>query len=245
MKIKMLILTTLLVAGVVHADHYNWVGSLWVPPGTDWTATTSWFVQETGGAATALPGAATHVIIDEYLYGNHITTMPTLSANIGAVQYLTLGWDNVGTTSMNVADGGNVYVSGFATLGHLPGSSGTLNMTGGALVANILNVGNDGSGVANLSGNSLLHAGLVGFGSGGGVVSMAENALFVVNGDVTGSDLVGTGHVVALNAGESIREFYNADLARTEFSVIPEPSTLGLVALLGSGLLWVRKRSMI
>ena len=46
-------------------------------------------------------------------------------------------------------------------------------------------------------------------------------------------------------AGESIVASYDAGNDWTEFNVIPEPATFGLVALLGGGMLWIRKRFTI
>ncbi len=61
---------------------------------------------------------------------------------------------------------------------------------------------------------------------------------------LTGNNYIADGWITALNAGDSIVSSYIDD-SYTSFTVIPEPATLSLVALLGGGMLWIRKRFMI
>ena len=113
------------------------------------------------------------------------------------------------------------------------------------MVGGNLQIGYAGTGIVNLSGSSVLHAGVLSFGAAGGngVVNMEGNSRFLVNTDVTGSDFIGSGLILAINAGagKSIQEVYVPANNWTEYTVIPEPATLGMVALLGGGLLWIRK----
>ena len=175
------------------------------------------------------------------------TLWPTVSSAVPAgnvPQTLGVGWDS-SYGELNIADGGSL-VAGHVYLGFAANvaSAGTLNITGGYMVAN-LHVGYaafGGTGTVNQSGG-VLHLSAIDFVNG--VINLSDNAYFLVNGDITGANPIGNGMIVAPVAGQSVVEFYNATDGRTEYTVIPEPATLGLFAVFGGAALFIRKKFMI
>lgn len=255
---KLLVLAAILAGGIAQADVYYWASSLLGGDGTTWDGSN--FYNATTSGIGPTPDADDHIIIDEFALGFPIATMPVINSNVGSVNVLTPGWGYAGTSSVTITDGGWISVGAFARLGHAVDAVGILNMTGGYMVSATLHIGfNDvagsagGSGIVNLSGNAVLHCGNAGFGQqfpdyapgtaqdGTGVVNMEGAARFLINGDV-GANYIADGWVQAVNAGESIQREWVAESGWTEFTVIPEPATLGLFGLIGGGLLWFRKR---
>ena len=109
-----------------------------------------------------------------------------------------------------------------------------------------------GAGVVNMSGSAILHAGNLVFGQenpdygvdplcdGEGVIHMEDSAWLLVNGNLTASGdgradtWIANDYIDANGVpGKSIAVIYNAGDARTEFTVIPEPVTFGLLVILG------------
>jgi len=239
------------------ATVFYWAGDWFQPAGDgEWTTAANWY-DTTIGAALAPPGAAEHVIIDEEVASQKVGN-PTLSAAGGTINILTLGWGYAGTSTLTMTDGASLSVAGansFMRLGHIAGSTSYLDMTGGAtLETTVLHMGLNGDGIVNMSGDSIIRTPDLGFasqlgGSGSGVINMTDNAKFRFDGDqVAGgqaANIIAQGWITAPGAGESIVASYDAGNDWTEFTVIPEPATLGMVALMGGGMLWIRKRLMI
>jgi len=254
---KWLVLVALLVGAVsAQATVFYWAGDWFEPAGDgEWTTAANWY-DTTIGAALAPPGPAEHVIIDENVSGQQVGS-PTLSAAGGTVNILTLGWGYAGTATLNITDGASLTVAGtgsFMRLGDAAGSTSFVNMTGGSLETAILHVGYLGDGTVNMSGNATIQTAdlgvaIAGPGFGTGVINMTDNAKFRYDGDkVTGgtaASILSQNWIVASGAGESIEYNYDPGNDWTEFTVVPEPATLSMVALLGGGMLWIRKRFTI
>lgn len=259
---KLVILAVLLamVSGSAQADTLGW-GAFF---DGDFANAGNWFE---GGPST-MPGMDDLYIDSDYTpFGAGIipAAMPTLSS-LSTNAYMLIV-NPFYDASMTITAGGELRVGLLARLGQgnlMNGSTGTLNMDGGYMVSGILEIGhnlNDGTntvqsanGVVNMSGNAILHTanlsfgqGIAGYGfdaaaTGIGQVNMTDETLFVVNGDHTAESWVGDGWITAVGAGESISVFYNSIDARTEYTVIPEPTTLGLLGLVGAGMLCIRRR---
>lgn len=266
MKItKWVVLVALLVGGSAQASIKAWVGNT-----PDWSNAANWFDGVTG--LPGVPGGADDVYFDtDYSLFGPVpapTALPTINSLVPGVSLFIISPFNA--TQVTIVNGGSITVGALARIGHGDlaggGATGTLNMTGGSMIASSFQLGYNenngtnslvsGHGIVNLSGSAVLHAGSMAFGQemaafgfdvnadGAGQLNMTDSALFLVNGDITGSAAtwVGTGMISATGIGESISYSYNGIDDRTEFTVVPEPATFGLFALMGGGMLWVRKR---
>lgn len=239
---KLLVLAALLVASAVstQAAVVYWTGDGWGNGGTDdYADGNSWSADWPTPYGSAPLSTDSHGLIKPDI----ATFWPTISSTIAETpDTLGIGWDSDG--ELNVVDGAsvvfnNVYLPAFETqVNH-----GTLNMSGGYMVAGgFLNLGWGVSvGTVNQSGG-VLHCNIVNWHNG--VVNLSDTAYFLINGNQTSLDLVGNGWIQAPVAGQSVVEYWNEGAGRTEYTVIPEPATLGLFGLIGGGLLWIRKRSM-
>ena len=210
---------------------------------TDWSDGNSWYDTSVGtGTAYGVPThpTDTHALIGSEDGGVVVTSAlgTTVPATIG------VGWDTP-TGSMTVANGGslnagNVYIG----WGSTP-STGVLTIESGAIMtAGSINMGggtNVNSGVVNMTGG-LLHMGNVSIVAGR--FDMRNDAYLLLNGNWLGAGFVGA-YIFAPDAGTSIHENYDGLNGRTEWTVIPEPATFGLVAAFGGAMLFLRKKIMI
>ena len=161
-------------------------------------------------------------------------TAPIISSAIAQAPTMTgIGWDN-GYGELNMIAGGSItlndVIMGFD--GNNP-AEGVLNISGGTMViGGTLQVGyaNGSTGTVNQSGG-ILHLALPPT-FNHGVINLSDTAFFLINGDQTGLDLVGNG-LVTTPLPKTVAEVYNSIDGRTEYTVIPEPATLGLIAILG------------
>ena len=160
-------------------------------------------------------------------------TQPIISSAIAqAPTTIGIGWD-AGYGELNMVDGGSITAND-VTMGfdaNAP-AEGVLNISGGTMViAGTLSVGwNSSIGTVNQSGGILHLAFPPTFSHG--VINLSDTALFMINGDQTGLNLVSNGWV-ATTAPEIVLEIFNSVDGRTEYTVVPEPTTLGLLAVLG------------
>ena len=245
MKIKLMVMAVLLAVGAIstQAAVVYWTADGWgnANGGTDdYADGNSWSANWPDPYGTSPLSTDSHGLITP----NVATIWPTISSTIAETpDTLGIGWDSDG--ELNVVDGASVvfntvYLPAFET----QANAGTLNISGGNMVVGAtLQVGWGISvGTVNQSGG-VLHCNAVNWLNG--VVNLSDTAFFLINGDQTGLDLVGNDWVQAPVAGQEILETWNAGANRTEYTVIPEPATLSLVALLGGGILWYRKRFSI
>jgi len=221
---KWLVLVALLM-GVVstQAAVVYWTGDAWTNGGTDdYADGNSWSASFTTPYGTPPLSADSHGLITPIA----ATIWPTISSVIAETpDALGIGWDSDGT--LNVVAGASVvfntvYLPAFETqVNH-----GTLNISGGAMVANSLQVGWGTSvGTINQSGGTL-HLGAAVWQNG--VVNLSDTALFLINGDQTALDLVGNGWIQAPVAGQEVHETWNAGENWTEYTVgsaLPDPFT--------------------
>lgn len=254
---KLLMMAVVVAYGVaVHAANIQWVGAApTVSPagdGTSWTDPNNWTIH---GGGPAVPTTGDAVFIDDNIsWAGNVPTLgvPLINSDVGSVDSVYQGFYAGQTSQLDVETGGVLLASSLFRTGHESGTSTTLDMTGGLIIAGALHNGYLGSGTINLSGDAIIHAG--GFASGqefalggSGLITIADNAQFLVNGDDVGSGraagLIGAGWVAAANPGEWVVASYDAPNARTVYSVVPEPGTLSMLGLCGGAMLWIRRRT--
>ncbi len=244
MKKLVLLAAVAAIAGGVQATTLSWGANLGGGDGTTWSAANNWFDHDAGAISLNPPAAADIVQIDDDLFTNPLSTMPIVSAGGQQIAQLVLGAESAG--QLGVVGSGSLVVTGGAYISHL--GAGTLNLSGnGYFLAGNLIFGNQSvAGTVNMIGSSILHAGVLTYLNGDvtSTINMTDSAWLIINGDQTGLGLENN-RIVASGAGESIAVAYNAVDNRTEYTVIPEPATMGLFALIGGGMLWIRKRFMI
>jgi len=235
---KLMVIISLSVAAVSSQAAVNyWTGAV----DADYGNTTNW-------SLGTIPSSADYSLMNGINVGEG-APFPIIDYAAPAVNILGVGWDaGVIGGELTVVDGGSINTLTALQIGR--NSLGTLNMTGGNIIAGgALQLGEGtGTGTVYLSGDlsnpvTTLHAAAFTFTAG--TIHMTGNSRFMINGDKTLDDYVGAGVVVADGAGESILETYNAGAGRTEYTVIPEPATLGMVALVGGGILFIRRKFVI
>ncbi len=240
---KKLLMTTAVLLAVATSQGaiLRWAGSAAGGTG-NYTNGLSWTEDMATPYGSAPSAADSHGLIGTW-FG---TLMPTISSAIPSVpDTIGVSWDT-SFGELNIVDGGSINANnmylGYGGVG--TASHGVLNVSGGNTVISSLVIGlNDlGTGTINQSGG-ILHLGSVTYVRG--VVNLSDDAFFLINGDFTGANLVGAGIIVAPVAGQSIVEVFNAVDGRTEWTVIPEPATLGMVATLGGALLFIRRKFTI
>jgi len=242
---KLLIFAAVAAATVgAQAETLSWVGTVGGGDGTSWTVPGNWFDHTPPGAISVVaPSSGSVVQIDDDIFGNPITTWPTVGTAEQITQ-LVLGNESFGL--LDVAGSGSLVVSGGAYIGNL--GAGTLSLSDSSyfLAGNLIFGNQSVAGAVNMAGSSILHAGALTYLNGDvtSMINMTDSAWMIINGDQTGAGYENT-RILASGAGESISVAYNAVDNRTEYTVIPEPATMGLFALLGGGMLWIRKRFMI
>ena len=218
---KILIIGILIATGfATHAANRQWVGPHFHGPhdGIYWSSASNWL--EHGVNTPGLPGSTapdlaivdTRIVWDGVDDGNDLFAgAPLVDTDVGTFAFLWQGWKATNSL-INVIDGGSLAVTNYARIGYTVDSEAILNMAGGYMLANTLQIGFNstneaagGSGIVNMSGYSILHCGAAGFGQenpdygitpdqdGTGEVHLSGNARFLVNGDHT---LAGTSNAV-------------------------------------------------
>ena len=222
MGVKKIIIAWVLFIGVVSTQA---AVSYWVGDGGGWGGTADYMDGNSWTTDFANPYGSSPLSTDSNgLVGSwgSPTVWPTISSVIPAANVpsdLGVGWDNP-YGELNIVAGGQY--NGHVTVGYdgtgTP-SQGVLNMTGGTLVATPLTLGVGASvGTVNLSGNSLLHASNASA-ANGSRVNLADDSIFMINGDWTPYNLVGS-IVFATAGGTRIQEVYNSVNDRTEYTVV-------------------------
>ncbi|RKZ57100.1 MAG: hypothetical protein DRQ44_16130, partial [Gammaproteobacteria bacterium] len=204
---KKIIIACVLLMGVAstQAAVVRWTGT----GSADYMDVSSW----SGGLVPT--SSDSHALI-----GGGVPQMPIVSSVIPSVPpTLGISWDNP-TGQLTVVPGGqinasNVYV-GYTGVNP---SHGTLIMTGGYMTASQLHMGYGTGGVGDihLTGDSLLH--LAAITHQAGRVDLGDNARLLINGNLTGLNLIGS-IIFPIDAGSNIIEAYDAGNNRTEFSVV-------------------------
>ena len=225
-KLLVMIAILAICAVTTQAAVVYWVGDAHGGSG-DYADGNSWEAEGTG-----VPYGTPPLSTDSHgLIKVDFSPAPTISSTVSQTAITTgIGWDSDGT--LNIAAGAyvvfnEVYMPAFDSQTNVS----TLNISGGTMVVGaFLNLGWGISiGTVNQSGG-ILHLNSINWING--VVNLSDTAFFLINGDQTGLDLVGNGWITA-PGGLTVVETWNEGDGRTEYTVIPEPATLGLLAILG------------
>ena len=233
---KWMVIGALVAAGTFSAQavSISWADSDGVG---NWSAGANW-------SAGVVPSTPTY---SHTLIKTHTTVWPTVDSDVPNVATLGVGWDSA-EGELNVVDGAAL---GAVTLRVGYHSVGTLNVSGGNITAiSSLQLGwgdtTGGSGTANLTGTGLLFS-LAGTAEwyNGSQMKISDSAIFLITGDHTGENWISTELIVAGEAGKTILSSYDEGTGRTSFIAIPESATLGLFAMVGGGLLFVRRKFQI
>ena len=249
---KYLVLVALLTAGVVQADQLHWAHDVYTNASTTaWTNPNSWYNNTANAIATAKPVAADKLLIQEVVLGTQTPTTvfwPIVST-AETVTKVNMASSDAGISGqLNLISGANLTVTGDFWMGKGENTASTVNLSGNAVLdVGILKhaINATASSVINMSGTSLLKTGSAGdLGLGSKSITMDGGAVFQQFGDTSAFGWENN-WITAVGAGDSIGVNYNPGGNYTEYTVIPEPATISMVALLGGGLLWIRKRFMI
>jgi hypothetical protein len=221
------------------------------PDAVNWELADNWFNVTNVLAGTApywtVPTAGDIVYIDSEANPGVVNeTMPYLSSNVDNINILHLGHYFPGDSSLTLLPipGADINITQ-VRLGNYIGSTGTLNIQGGTLVTNQMEIGFNsavssagGNGIINMSGNSVLHMASIVFGqqnsdydpsdpdlSGTGYIYMTEDARLIVNGDQTTilNEAISSGWIQAVHPCESLELVYNyngTDISSTEVNVV-------------------------
>ncbi len=242
-------LCSLAVGSAKAADNFTWLDAMYGGSGEgNWNDIPNWFSENTGTLATNLPTAADTVRINGTVAGNIPPSMPIIESDVGSVEMILMAFHEAGDPSLTINDGGLIAVNTLFRMGHLLDIPSTLNMTGASwMFAGLGQIGHNeahpatgGDGTINMSGSSVLHFGSLVFGQenddyrgGDGVIHMSDNALLIVNGDLTVADTNGVimadfwianGRIDANGVADTVvQATYNATDSRTEFVVVSRP----------------------
>ncbi len=259
MKSLLIIIITLLAVSISQATTYRWLGGLYGGTGGgDWTAANNWY--DGASLSTVVPGASDTAQLDGLFGGNTLPTMPIVDSDVGSLTMLMFGMNEGGTATLTIQNNGQINAGTLMRIGHLDNSTGIVNMTSGYLETASAQIGyqedgypsTGGDGIINMSGSCTQRFGALGFGQdqstsygGTGVIHMRDNAVLIVNGDMVTSGSaahwIDTGAIdTAGIATKYIAPVYNSGNNWTEFTVVPEPGTIGLLCLLG--LAFLRKK---
>jgi len=238
---KLLVLAVLLAIGSAQALVYDWFEGYSDSNSSDWDYLNggnyeNWFDQTT--YPTVLPGSGDNVQIDDQgPHGSPHTHFPIIGSDFGTVNQMFLGIAKRadGVSSFTVNSGGSL-VSALTGVGWQAGTTGTIEMTSGYHGTAALYLGYVGHGIINLTGNALLDitanlAMAVGAAGGTGEINMNDTAMFRILGDASATGWENT-LIVAMDAPQELIAV-NFNGTETEYTVIPEPATLGLLAILG------------
>ncbi len=72
------------------------------------------------------------------------------------------------------------------------------------------------------------------------VIKILDTSTLWIDGDQTPYNFVGDGFITTTDSMSLVKEVYNSTYDRTEYTVVPEPVTLGLISFIG--LAFLRRR---
>ena len=237
---KLLVLTALMMIAAVttQAAVAIWTGDLFSGGDGDYANGQSWTTNSGVSAYGMVPqDTDSHGLISFIV----TAIAPTISSPIlQAPAAIGVGWDLMGSGELNIVDGGSINaVTLNVPFGQAGGPTnvGVINMSGGTLTASdhlYLGGGSGpGIGIINQSGG-LIHVNNIGliFGLGDGAgIFLSDSAQFWIEQDFTGLDLVAIGWISTPDVGKQVAQAYEGTTMK--YWVIPEPATLGLIAILG------------
>jgi len=256
MKNMLAVLSVLAVAGSASAS--IWSGAV----DDDWDTVGNWDAAPVPGSAVTIDTVG--AVVNKYA-GNDATGLGTMAVDngdlniygaiAGGSQTIGNGVGDVGTITVMSGDGSFGGWNSLATWDFTladGGGNGTLVNNGGTIHAygNWFNVAAwGGTALVQLNAGHLIVEGSELHVGAGGVIDLAGGTFAIAGsrlGDLAGlidsGGLTSYGNNYAGNyaAGFAWDEVTNPGY--TTITAIPEPATLSMVALLGGGMLWIRKR---
>ena len=75
------------------------------------------------------------------------------------------------------------------------------------------------------------------------VIKILDTSTLWIDGDQTPYNFVGDGFITTTDSMSLVKEVYNSTYDRTEYNVVPEPATFGLMSLIG--LVFLRRKRKI
>lgn len=157
----------------------------------------------------------------------------TVNGTLNVSGHLWMGTQNLGHSvgSLTIGDGGVVNVGGNIGLGTInastaSGGSATVTVNDGGLLSL-----DHWSATGSIQSNSVLNINL------GGTVVVGGNRVSEAN------DYFTDGKIASDQGG--INAIYDSETLTTTIVAIPEPATVGLVAMFGGAVLFIRRRFMI
>ncbi len=214
---------------------------------SEWANPENWILAGTNDPG--VPGPDDHAVIHSW------GPMPVIASDVGTVNILTPAWHSGVTSEVTVAEGGYIYVAHFMRMSQsaegIAPSVGTLNITGGHAVVNILQLGfNDagdglGAGYVNIDAG-FLHCGDLGFGVADARIDIEEGAYLFLNGDRTAdvAAWVAAGKITGGDGTMGLEWAYDTpNPGLTAVWAVPKPSAFRIAAIERSGpghvrLLW-------
>jgi hypothetical protein len=229
-----------------------------------WDAIAGW--EQSAGTLTV---GSTGVLNTRSLLAAHNTGANgtiTVDGQVNATGAVIAGWSGTGATgTINVNAGAVVNADGFLEVGGgwdaVGYAAGIVNMNGGSMTVtgldantytqNVTTLNWDwvgGEATINLNAGELWVDGSIGGFQEHGLIDIEEGATLYLLGDATNAMnwYVSLGTLTANDGtGTIVIDYNNTQAGYTTITAIPEPATLGMLALMGGGMLWIRKRFMI
>ncbi len=182
-------------------------------------------------------------LIPGHLAGSDTTLSNAGDINVAGVMYTTIAGNSVINMNSGVVTVGNTLF-----LTHAGGGTGAFNMNGGTVNVGTFDLLQEGgTGHLQLDGGTITAAVMGLNGNANNTIDITEGVLIAVGDHSGGMDwMASIGVITAYGGAGTVIADYDIGLNETTLhAVIPEPATLSLVALLGGGMLWVRKRFMV
>ncbi|RKX36644.1 MAG: hypothetical protein DRP64_18325 [Verrucomicrobia bacterium] len=170
--------------------------------------------------------------------------------NNGTLNTTDLVLGHLGGSDSTFSNTGDINTTGLFYL--TVGGNSLFNMNGGTVTVGNFNLVQAGTGHLQLDGGTIT-AGILGIdGNANNTIDITEGVLVAVGDHSGGLDwMAGNGEggmsfpvITAYGGAGTVIADYDSGSNLTTLYAIPEPATLSLVALLGGGMLWIRKRFM-
>ncbi len=159
------------------------------------------------------------------LIPGHLATAVTTLSNTGDINATGLFYLTVAGDSLFNMNGGTVTVGNFNLV---QAGTGHLQLDGGTIIAGALGIDGNANNTIDITEGVLIATG----DHSGGLDWMAGNGAGGMEFPV----------ITAYGGAGTVVADYDVGLNQTTLYAIPEPATLGMVALMGGGILWIRKR---
>jgi len=214
-------------AKYVDCGTWTWPGKLTVNSGGTLTVAENFFVaQDVGVASVATNNGQLSVTASVNMQGGIGTFV-----NNGTLTAVDIILGNVATSTCVVENTGTINISGWVYLSLL-GQNSTFNMNGGNLTAANLQMPAGGAGHLNLNGGVWTNTATLGLNGDGNYTIEVDNGVMYSAGDHTNgmSWMISVGLITGSGSKTAVCDY---DGSYTKLWAIPEPATIGSIAILG------------